>query len=438
MPPGKCFSGPAAALVLTLFLVLPATAPAFLGDRDGALGLDGSLRVIGAVSRNYDFPYYFGRRDTDDYLQALLRLTLAGHPSDRLSYEVHLVSALTYASAGRPGQGPGLAGDGDRTRYRALDKYWEWNHEQYTTGRTWFDRFNVRLALPRADLTVGRQAITLGKAFFWNPLDVYLPFDPAQFDRDYKPGVDGIRLDVYLGRFSGLTFIWVLGRELDLNNQYRHGDRTWDASWYGSSLLARYYADLAGWDLAVQGGKIYGGWQLGFGLVGERDGLELRAEAAWFHPEDSPLLSWPPSAPVFEEHLTAVLGLGYRFENSLHLEAEFLYHGGGETEDLTLGLLRQMLGAAVHAGRRLAGFSASYELTPLITGRLTVIHSLTDSSTQVQPLVTWSLSDNSELVLGASLNLGRRPRLDPLRGPVVQSEFGAYPDTLFAEYKVYF
>lgn len=31
---------------------------------------------------------------------------------------------------------------------------------------------------------------------------MFLAFDPAQFDRDYKPGVDAVRVDVPLGRFA--------------------------------------------------------------------------------------------------------------------------------------------------------------------------------------------------------------------------------------------
>ena len=62
------------------------------------------------------------------------------------------------------------------------------------------------------DLTAGRQAITFGKAYFWNPLDVFFPFDSSQIDREYKPGVDALRIDVPLGAFSGLNLVGAAGR----------------------------------------------------------------------------------------------------------------------------------------------------------------------------------------------------------------------------------
>ena len=58
----------------------------------------------------------------------------------------------------------------------------------------WAELYESKEAAFRfAGLTIGRQAVSFGKAHFWNPLDVFLAFDPFQFDRDYKPGVDAQR-----------------------------------------------------------------------------------------------------------------------------------------------------------------------------------------------------------------------------------------------------
>ncbi len=301
----------------------------------------------------------------------------------------------------------------------------------------WVDRMNVRLSLPWADITLGRQAVTFGKAHFWNPLDVYLPFDPRQFDRDYKPGVDALRCDLPLGPFSGLTLLGVAGRELDLSGQAAAPGQGLQAGWYGSSILARAFTTLGGWDLALQGGKIYGGWQLGGGLVGELGPVQVRAEAAWFRAQDSPSLA-PLPGDLYEDHLTAVLGLSRRFESSLILELEYLYNGAGESSRLEAGLARFQNGASLHVGQNLLGALASYELSPLVTGRLAAIASLTDGSVQIQPTLTLSASDNTDIILGASLNFGRRPEATPPVGLEINSEFGTYPNFLFGEIKMYF
>ena len=425
-------------LIPALSVTGPSPVRALVGDGNAAFGLDGSIRTIAVYYQYYDLPEPFDRDETQEALQAILRLTAGGRPNDRLTWEVHLVTTLTYDSAGSE-TGGGMTSRGqDKVRHRAVEDNWAWLEEDDTAGGLWLDRFNLKIALDRMDITIGRQAVTFGKAYFWNPLDVFLPFDPAQFDRDYKAGVDALRLDVPLGDFSGLTLLAVAGREIRLDGSYRRDRRKMDASWYGSSVLGRYFTNVRGWDLAAQGGRIYGGYQLGGALVGELATIEVRAEAAYFWPDGGLELPWPLQVSLYEEHLTAVLGLGRRFENSLHLEFEFLYNDAGEDDRLEIALLRLERGNAIHMGRFLAGGTASYEFTPLHVGRLAVIHSLSDASTQVQPTLTWSLSDNAELILGASLNFGERPKVDLLRGRVIQSEFGSYPHAFFAEFKWYF
>ncbi|RLB17603.1 MAG: hypothetical protein DRG82_06005 [Deltaproteobacteria bacterium] len=426
-------------LVLQLLFLLSGinSAMALVGDTEGGLGVDGSFRTIGALTHNYENQALF-EKDTNDYLQSILRLTAAGRPFQRVSYEAHLVTAFTYTSARGPGGGSGLRASGGKTRYRAFDTSWDFiDNEENRTGGVWLDRFNVKVGFPQADLTIGRQAITFGKAFFWNPLDLYLPFDPAQFDRDYKAGVDALRLDIPLGLFSGVNLIYVLGRELDSDNQYPE-DRTLDASWSGSSILLRGFTHVAGWDLTLQGGKVYGGWHMGGGLVGEIKSLQVRFEAAQFWADDGTLLPPPKRAPLLEDNLTAVVGLGRHWPSSLDIQVECLFNGGGESHDITLGLERAERGAVFHAGRILAGITVSYELTPLILGQLALLQSQTDGSTQIQPTLRWSTSDNSELLLGASINCGDRPTLDPVKGIVFESEFGSYPNYFFAEFKAYF
>jgi len=428
------------ALIILLWMFVLSgmnSALALVGDTEGNLGLDGSFRIIGGLSHNTNDPVLF-EKDTSAYLQSILRLAAAGHPARRVSYEAHLVTGFTHSAATPFGGGSVAGSRGIKTRYRTSDASWNFiDGEKDTFGNLWLDRFNLKLALPRADLIIGRQAITFGKAYFWNPLDLYLPFDPAQFDRDYKAGVDALRLDISLGPFSGLNLIYVLGRELDINNQYvQDGDVS--ASWFGSSLLLRGFTHAGGWDLAVQGGKVYGGYHFGGGLVGEIKSIQIRFEAARFWADGGPLLPPPYGTRLLKDHVSAVIGLGHRWPSSLDIEVEGFYNGGGESRDITMGMQRVERGAILQAGRILAGTTVSYEITPLIVGQLAVLQSLSDGSTQVQPTLRWSTSDNSELLLGASINRGDRPTRDPLNTITFHSEFGTYPHFFFAEFKSYF
>jgi len=57
---------------------------------------------------------------------------------------------------------------------------------------------------------------------------------------------------------------------------------------------------------------------------------------------------------------------------------------------------------------------------------------------QLQPTLTWSTSDNPELLLGATINKGGRPGFTPTGGILFESEFGTYPNSFFAQFKVCF
>jgi hypothetical protein len=429
-------------LVAALFMVTvalnPGAAWALYGDTESDFGLDGRLSTTNALVDNYDFEPFFGDKNTDQFSQNLLRLIAAGRPTERLSYEVHGIQSYTYSSAGDgTTESPIFETSGADRRYRALDATWDWHDGDNNLASLWLDRFNTKSALSWADITVGRQAITFGKAYFWNPLDIFLPFDPRQFDRDYKAGVDALRVDIPLGSFTGINLITVAGRELDSSREFID-DGTLDASWYGSAVLGRMFTTLKGWDLAIQGGKIYGGYQLGTGLVGEIGPIEARAEVAYFWAQDSESLPAPLKGDLVEDAFTATVGFGHRFDNTLTVEIEYFFNGAGESDDLNESFVRFSSGSSLQMSRHLTGLLVSYEFLPIITGQLIALYSWDNPSGQIQPILTWSPSDNTEVLVGASINFGDRPEQSSTGQVQLQSEYGTFPDFYFMQFKLYF
>ena len=427
---------------LTVFSValFPTPAGAILGDSESAFGLDGSLRTIGAVTDNYNFEPFF-EDDNTGFSQSILRLTAGGYPQDWLCYELHAVQSLDFTTTDKQNASERTTFNlvSGQSRYRAIDASWNWVEEDDVTSTLWLDRFNTKFSLPWADLTIGRQAITFGKAYFWNPLDIFLPFDLRQFDRDYKPGVDAARVDIPLGDFSGINLVGALGREINASGTFVGGEKDFDASWYGSAVLTRMFTNQYGWDLALQGGKVYGGYQVGGVVVGEVGSVEVRGEAAYLFADKSQPLPPPYSGDLVEHHLTAVFGLGHRFENALIVEAEYLFNGAGDPNNLDASLIRFNNGASLHLSRHVVGLTASYEFYPILTGQLAWLFALAESSSQqIQPGLTCSLADEVDLLLGASINIGARPEGDSALSPDLQSEFGTYPDIYYLELKVYF
>jgi hypothetical protein len=355
-----------------------------------------------------------------------------GRPTELLTYEIHLVQGLIYTSADYIDT---IFSFPTRTRYQALDVTWDQLEEEHASAWLKFDRFNMKFSFEKADLTVGRQAITFGKAYFWNPLDVFLPFEPQQVDRDYKPGVDALRIDIPFGNFSGLNLIGAWGPKVFPES---NENKTWDSSPYGSALLARVYTTMMDWDFALQGGKIYGGYQIGGGAVGEMGKLEARLETAYFWAIDSDPMPSPLQGDVFEDHLTLVAGIGRMFENSFVFELEYLYNGAGDSHNLEASLLRFLLGSSLHMGEHLTGLMLKYDILPIFTSQLVWIYSISDQSSLVQPAFFLSMSDEIELYFGATISEGERPSETNGLPPRLGSEFGTYPDHYFIAIKIYF
>jgi hypothetical protein len=396
------------------------------GDGASALGLSGSLRGTTAASHNYDAPELFGAGNLADGFEDLeLRVGAAGRPAPSFAYELAgvqrlLVSTFPPAASGGVTAGGLLGAVPVWVPYRVVAASWDWAAQGDVTATLFLDRADVKLSRGRFDLTVGRQAVGFGKTYFWNPLDVFLPFGPTQFDRDYKAGVDAVRLDVALGSFSGLTFIGVAGRP---DPGLPGTDR-----WFQSGALARAFTTVGAFDLAAQGGKIRGGYQLGAGASGQVGPLAVRAEAAgFFASAGSPLAT----------SLFAVGGVGHRFDSSLDLEAEYFWNGGAPIDRLAAQTLLQG-GWLLQTSRQVAGMVASYDPHPLLHASLALLGASGALSGALQPGLVWSVSDNVDVVGGALIPLGRRPTVDATGLITLYDEFGLYPQVFYVQMKTFF
>ncbi len=433
----------AGLLVCCWFLaggLVSGEAFALIGDSEKSFGLDGSIRTLFFLLDQDGTIPFSGKNNIDALSQTIPRFIAAGKPLHSLSYEIHLVQSATFSTETLTADSPFLFGNESTSnvlRYRVLDASWNVLDRGRSQSTVFFDRFNAKISFDWGDVTSGRQAITFGKTYFWNPLDVFFPFDATQFDRDYKPGVDALRIDIPLGLFSGINVVGAAGPKVGISQEMQSGNNPQDASWYGSALLARLFTNASGWDFSFQGGKIYGGWHLGAGVVGDLGPVQIRAEAAQFLAVQSEPLPLPLKGDLYNDNFQGVFGLGHRFENRLSLDFEYFYNGAGDPNHLNAGLVRTEFGSSLQMSRHLMGLMVRYEFTPIVVGQLAAISSLSDGSTQLQPLLTVSLSNEMDLLFGAMLNFGPPPKGI---GPEleIRSEFGTQPDIFFWEWKLYF
>ncbi|MFH1515701.1 MAG: hypothetical protein ABIG42_09620 [bacterium] len=369
-------------------------------------------------------------------LTNLLRLTREEEINNTTEYEIHLLTGWTQSTMESTFSTQVFDFSPENFKYRTADLTWDANDNLAQTLFLSVDRLNARFKLSDADITIGRQAITFGKAWFWNPLDNYLPFSARTIDRDYKAGVDAIRVDIPLGNFSGINLIGVAGRKFNITDTGYEDGENFDCDWFGSSILMRYFTSVSGWDYSLQGGKVYGGYQLGGGFVGEIGEYQVRGEAAYLYVDDYQPIPFS-DYNISDDHLEMAIGLGRWYANNLNMDFEYFYNGAAIRDDLTMSLVRLQLDANRHLSRNLIGANVTYEFHPLINGQLALIYAVDDSSLSIQPNLLYSINDETDFRISASLNLGESP--DTSTNPATpQSEFGSYPNIIYAEIKYYF
>lgn len=421
----------ACGFLFVVFCAAPV-APALQSTNPFSIG--GNVRFLATHSSYTELKPLFP--DSQTFLRSSFRLTIAGRPAPAVGYDIHVVPYIDYDSEPESGLFKPRIGN---PRYHVGPPLRTWSRGSWGAGLR-LDRFNIRISLPGADLTVGRQAVTFGHAFFWNPLDVFAPFRLLDFDREYKEGVDAVRLDVPTGRFSGLNLIAAPGREIVFSPDFRETSARGGVSRYGSALLARYSTIYQGWEMSFQAGKVYGGFQLGAGAAGEAGSFDMRMEAAYFIADKArrrPLPD-PLANDLLEDHVTAVLGFSWRFPYELDFAVEYFYNGAARAKYIESALLRVVHGSNLQMSTQLLGAVFRYPVLPIVSARLAWILSIPDHSFLVHPHVTLSLTDEMDLYLGGTWGFGDGPFLYQQQYPLLRSEFGTYPNALYLLLKVYF
>ncbi|WP_394834241.1 hypothetical protein LVJ94_47860 [Pendulispora rubella] len=377
---------------------------------------------------------------------AQLRVMGKVHASESLTFESHVVQGFGFSTT--PTAVANLGPFGPQ-RYRALNLTGVWASSDQAAAAVFVDRLSMKLALPWFDVTVGRQPINFSKAYFWSPLDLFLPFSPRTIDREYKGGIDALRVDVPLGEASGINVVAAPGSQLrfDPATATLVTPSFAEVDLDASAAIVRGFTNVRGFDFSLQGGSIVGGWHVGGGVAGEILGIGVRAEAAYFVSRDTSTLALPAAggAPptairIFTDHPDFVLGFERRFESSLYLSFEYFYNGAvpGNGDYLT-PTIQSTLGGVTNLSRHLVGGVVTYDIRPTLIGKLSSVVGIASApSVLIGPSIDWSITENVDLTGGALISIGAHPDYSRGPAPVLQSEFGSYPNVYFLQFKCYF
>ena len=422
------FARAALAIALCLQVGLAGASAAELwSDEEGqdSVSLDVAAKASALASYAPYDPILFADRHSEVALFRL-RFDLSAKHSDWLDAELaYEHSASLSSGAGGSGAGSGILPSSARAPFRIaqLDaevvdatSSFTWRHE--------LDRALVALHPEWGEVTVGRQAIGLGRGVIFSAVDVFSPFSPLEVDREWRRGVDAARIEYRLSPTTSAEVIGAAGE-----------------SWEESALLGRVRGYLGDFDAELIAGKRAGDAMYGAVASTIVGGAEVHSELAVFHTPEAQ----PDRGLLGSRHLVpkAVLGSSYVFDvgNGLTVLGEYHYSGFGvkRAEDITDRLAdpafqkRYLRGDTQILGRHAAAFQASYPISDDWSGSLLFLASPRDGSGVASPSLSWDVMQNVTLSASCFLPWGAGPS-----GGKLRSEYGGSGASLFLQLSTYF
>jgi hypothetical protein len=411
-------------LIAVLLLAPQASAIDLWTNESGEriFSLDTTLKFTGLTARAPSDPILFPERTSHMGLTRL-RLSFDYSHEDWMNAQFAYEQRANYQSSGGV-SGSRLLPSSAEAPYRIVqlddqisgNNHYSWDHE--------IDRAYMAFHPEWGEVTLGRQAIGMGRALFFGVLDVFSPFTPTEVDRDWRRGVDAFRVEYRLSETSSAELLAVAGRS---------GDE--------SAVLARYRGYFGNLDLEFVAGKRGRDAMAAAALSAVVGDAEAHIEFGLFHtPEDQidgGLFGNDRLIPK------AVLGGSYTFDVSrgLTLFAEYHYNGFGieDSEDFTMAFLdpdlqaRFLRGDMQIAGRHAIAVQTSYPITDEWTTALLVMNSPKDGSGLLSPSATWSISDRATLLMSGIVPWGPGPQMGTF-----DSEYGSSSTSLFLQLNLYF
>ena len=379
-------NGRRAALLAAAIPALAAVPEAGAGARPG---LSGSIRSVAALSTPS------ASRPADATVLNRLRLEAAPEIGP-LSFEIAWELAVTFSRRGsdapsdlRDTAGGGRAGteSGDW-----LDLQWAGTDSAHVSTEHRFDRLHVdSSANENLELTIGRQAVSWGTTLFLTPADPFVPFHPADRFREYRRGIDALRLRYYPGPLSEIDLV-VRPSRLEGREEL--------------TALARGLATFRNWEISAWAGSLYGDASAAAGAAGAIGEWAVRFEAVARGGGDRPV---GRAAVGIDRAFTLAWG-------DLGLLVEYQRDGLGVTERGDLARIfdsrEYRRGELQVFGRDEAALRVSFQPDPRWDLSAIALFNLNESSALVAPGFSWSPSDEATVEGGVYFDVGGRAAAD--------------------------
>lgn len=279
------------------------------------------------------------------------------------------------------------------------------------------DRLAARIYLNRADLYLGRQAITWGNALVLPSTDLWSRFAQFELDTTEKPGVDGLRVLAGASSSTELEFVVIDRGSVD------------DLS---GGVRATVYLDRS--DVYVYAAKHWDALGVGGGFARDLETVSLRLDVhqpiplAYDERDVAPL----PRATLGVDH----------FRSKWNISGELHYNGAGAADSdeyvqNALGSPEYERGEVQLLGNVYAGVLWGYRpVEPLAFSLLGLVNVL-DPSAVIAPSMMWTPMQDVELGIGGYIPVGAPPDTSGLL-PQARSEFGNLPNSVYFQMAAYY
>jgi len=242
---------------------------------------------------------------------------------------------------------------------------------------------------------IGRQAVSWGNGFLFNPFDLFNPFAPTNIIRDYKTGDDMINIQFLENQIGDLQFLYVARRN-PKNNEVEFSQ---------SSLAGKWRFARGTTEFEVMAAEHFEDEIIGLGSSGYLGDAAWRLDSTWtfLQDDDEP-----------DGFLSLVANIDYAWvwgNRNFYGFIEFYFNGLGNenySEAITDPTILERInrGEIFTLGRKYLSGSIRMELHPLFNIYLTSINNMADPSGYVQPYAVWNVTQNLELTLGGILYYG--------------------------------
>ena len=291
------------------------------------------------------------------------------------------------------------------------------------------DRLALSYEWSQYKLTLGRQVISFGQGRAFTPLDRVNPFSPATIDREYKPGVDALRLDGYGGIAGEWTL--VVAQRTEIKDSW---------SLDQSIFAAKIKDSLATWDIALLTLAIQGDLVFGLSLAGPLAELNVYGDFSYTRrAQKGERADYDQTLSLDPDFIRACAGFDWLWSigggGRINVEFAWLEDGAGKVDDY----LRSASDPRVLSGERwllaqsYASFSMQQALTPLLNASVSSIINLKDTSALLGPSLAWSISDEASAVIGSYLGVGKG-----INELTLQSELGTLSWLSFVMLSAYY